>query len=146
MITKKTETFENVMGSMLVIKDGNLFPSTREFLEKNLEFDIYREAKGRDLICYYLDGGHIDEIEHLKTLVPFSVLGIKIANNPRKVVMSRVLPEYLPKFQMTWKKFYEEYYSIPVEEHDSSEYEYSEGGGIYEHSRSVNEMRTNGYC
>lgn len=84
-----------------------------EALLNAIQWDIWREVKGNDLIIYLPDDWWFDELNALRENHWDYLMGILDEDNLKvkkyNVVLSKHLPEYLPKFKCTPEEWYARY-------------------------------------
>ena len=94
-------------------------------LLKALQWDIFREEKGNDLVIYLPDDWWYDELEeNLRAKHWDYLMGILDDENIRIkkecVMLGKHLPEYLPKFKQTAEEWYEHFLESSEREENGS--------------------------
>ena len=144
MIKKSNnEDYTSAKGTRLI------FRGSRERLakiEKVLEFYLHKEYNSDgNLLAYYDDDSHLCEIDYLIRKYEKLIAGVVIKKRAN-IILNDVLPAKLEKFDnKSWKEIYSELSLDCGDEDSESEFHYSQGGGIAENMRSINEIRVNGY-
>ena len=151
----ESKSFKTAKGSSITFV-GVVNKRKYQDLLKALQWDLYREEKGNDLVVYLPDDWWYDELENnLRANHWDYLMGIlddeNIKIKKENVVLSKHLPEYLPKLKCTAEEWYEHFMESTEREENGSVKgcrrhfnEDAEEEPAVVKTYSINEYKTNG--